>query len=163
MGSLVYRDGWDICYCPSSGDFYHTKNHGRVTKGDKVTSLDSHGYVRVSRNGKRYLGHRVAFLFMTDKWPAEDVDHINKVRTDNSWENLRSCSRSNNLANQSKTRGTSQYKGVTFYNGKWIAQIGGAGRRYLGRFLCEKEAALAYNYAATKKFGEYASLNQVFD
>lgn len=32
---------------------------------------------------------------------------------------------------------------------------------YIGRFLREKNAALAYNTMAKKLFGEYANLNEV--
>lgn len=157
------RHGWNLAYEPSTGNFIHMKSHGRVKKGDVVTSLDSHGYIRVSKDGKRYLAHRVAFLFMTGEWPKDDIDHKDQDRTNNKWDNLRECSRSQNLGNQRKTRGSSIYKGVTKNRGRWVAQLGRQGGHYLGASTCEKEAALIYNHHAEIKFGTYASFNVVFE
>lgn len=57
---------------------------------------------------------------------------------------------------------TSAFKGVSWHKRgeKWTAMIHGGGRaRYLGLYVREEEAALAYDDAARELFGEHARLN----
>jgi len=91
------------------------------------------------------------------------VDHINGNGLDNRKSNLRLCTRSQNNANSEKIAGTSsKYKGVSWINhhGKWFASIRVHGKAYnLGGYSNEMLAALAYNEAALKYFGEFAKIN----
>jgi hypothetical protein len=100
--------------------------------------------------------------------PPDDllVDHINHNGLDNRRSNLRFATDSTNQQNARKsiTKTTSRFKGVDFVKptGKWRARISVAGKRlFLGSFTDELDAALAYDNAARKYFGEYACLNNV--
>lgn len=94
------------------------------------------------------------------------VDHANGNTLDNRRQNLRVCSKRQNQRNMCKPRHgkSSRFKGVTWDKNKrkWMAKIKLLGTtRTLGRFHDEKEAAIAYNVAATKYFGEFARLNVI--
>lgn len=98
------------------------------------------------------------------------IDHINGNKLDNRKCNLRFATIQQNSWNLSpdtdRCHGASIYKGVQWRKDrhKWIARIGKDGRRYcLGSFNSEEEAALAYNKAALKMFGEFARLNKIDD
>ena len=93
------------------------------------------------------------------------TDHINQDKLDNRKANLRIATKSQNSAN-SKVRvsgKTASFKGVSLkQRGVFEAQIKTGGKYvYLGRFDTEEDAALAYNDAAKKAFGEFASLNKI--
>jgi hypothetical protein len=91
-------------------------------------------------------------------------DHINGNGLDNRRSNLRVCTASNNCMNRKPQNGSSVYKGVSLHTkgGKWAARIKTKGKIYnLGHFNSEIEAAVVYNNAATKMFGEFARLNTI--
>lgn len=95
-----------------------------------------------------------------------ETDHINGNGLDNQRSNLRLCTRQQNNMNRgvAKNRGTSRFKGVYFASREqmWCAHISRSNRKkHLGYFNTEEEAALAYNHAAQKYYGEFAWLNQL--
>ena len=93
---------------------------------------------------------------------GQEIDHRNGNGLDNRRCNLRDCTRSQNNQNRHKTKGTSQYKGVSWYkNGnKWRTEIMLNLKRYhLGYFNSEIEAAKSYDKKAKELFGEFALLN----
>ena len=89
---------------------------------------------------------------------GQKIDHKNGDGLDNRREDLRFCTHTENLRNMKK-RG---YKGVSWHKAsrKWGAYICVDGRsKYLGLFVSQKDAAQAYDRAATEYFGEFASTN----
>ena len=123
-------------------------------------SLYGPGYAARHAHGTTIYMHRE----IMQAPPGMDVDHINGSRSDNRRSNLRVCTRPQNLRNAGKRPGClSQYKGVAVdrrYNNRCFARIWFEGRTIaLGYFNDEVEAALAYDRAALKLFGEYAWLN----
>ena len=91
------------------------------------------------------------------------IDHINGNGLDNRRCNLRICTNQQNHRNKSKNFGNSLYKGVAWHKKakKWEAYIKYNKKNHLGLFLTQEEAALAYNIAAKKYFGEFAKLNEI--
>lgn len=135
-------------YDPETGEFYYVCNFLGHKAGDKVLGHLRSGYVRLTFNGKFYSAHRLAFRFMLGIEPTE-VDHINRVRDDNRWLNLRQVSRAENMQNKStyRNKSGSQLAGVSFYKrtGKWKAQIQVGGKKKgLGYFRDEQDARNAY-------------------
>lgn len=89
------------------------------------------------------------------------VDHINGNGLDNRRDNIRVCTHSQNLANQS-IKGTSQsrLKGVARFRNKWKVTITSNGKvYYLGVYTDPISGALAYDEAAIRLHGEFARLN----
>lgn len=83
-------------------------------QGKLAGSVGYQGYASIRVDGVPQQAHRLAYLYVTGCWPTEDMDHINGVRSDNRWENLRACSRSENMQNVTRQKNnTSGHVGVT--------------------------------------------------
>jgi hypothetical protein len=93
------------------------------------------------------------------------VDHINHNGLDNRKANLRHATRAQNNFNRLiiiREDSSSKYKGVSWRKRKkkWRARICINGeRKHIGYFKDEIHAAKAYDKAAKKYHGEFASLN----
>ena len=142
-----------------------TYNNGKLLRkvaikgsriGVSIGTLKPKGYIVAFVDGKSYRLHHLIWMYHYGEFVSE-LDHINRCRNDNRIENLRSCNHSQNLGN-ARAR-VHKYKGVTFckITNKWRAQLNG----HLGRFETIEEAAIAYNDAAIKHYGEFAYLNKV--
>ena len=140
-------------------DTYYAKT--RIKKDGKIHNISMHRYILGLENGRH-----------------NPVDHINHNGCDNQRFNIRVCTNSNNCANRKKIKNcSSKYKGVCLRKGKkfsktkqewvyekhrWIAEIKtNKISTYIGSFNTQEEAALAYNEAAKKIFGEFAYLNVI--
>jgi hypothetical protein len=147
-------------YDPETGVFTRLVRGGRCLVGEVAGYARPDGYRIIQVKGRNYRASRLAWLWMTGEWPAVYVDHINCVRDDNRWSNLRPASETQNMGNARKRAdNTSGLKGVCWdaERGKWKAQIGVGGRsKGIGRFDTLEEAHAAYIAAAEKRFGEFA-------
>ena len=148
-------------YDPETGVFTWTESRGSVRKGVIAGAKPrSDGYLLIRVYGNLYLAHRLAWLYMTGTWPENDIDHINCVRDDNRFINLRGATRTQNLRNSKPQKGgTSRFKGVYFdaRRCKWVSGIQVNKKQiFLGYFDVEKEAAAAYAKAANDYFENFA-------
>ncbi len=73
-------------YHPQTGIFrWRTgKRKGKIAG----TRHDERGFLKVSIKNRRYLLHRLAWLWMTGEMPRWDIAHKNGDHGDNSWSNL---------------------------------------------------------------------------
>jgi hypothetical protein len=132
---------------------------------------DYHWFVFKSRDGKTFYARGRASgsdrqVFMHALIMGKGADH--KERGDglnNRRENLRPATHAENSRNKGvQANSTTGFKGVCQRYGKFYARIKAGGkRRYFGPFDTAIEAARAYNVAAVKFFGNFASLNDVGD
>ena len=97
------------------------------------------------------------------KGDHRQVDHRDHDTLNCCRQNLRVCTSQQNIRHQRRHRdNASGFKGVYFYKptSKWAAMIkAGAKNKYLGYFPTAQSAALAYDAAAQRHFGEFAVLN----
>ena len=113
------------------------------------------GYRRIAVKGKRYLTHRLIWLYTNGKFPDNHIDHINGDPSDNRIENLRDVTRQENQKNRSKNcNNKSGYMGVCWSKAsdKWKAQIRVGGvKTHLGLFNILEDAAEAYRVASIEQ------------
>ena len=153
-------------YNPETGQFIWLVNRnsygGKVIIGAVAGDRDHHGYYRIGVDGGRYRLHRLAWLYQTGCWPAEHIDHINGIKDDNRFCNLREANRCENLSNRGKNKNnTSGYKGVWFNRKlqKWIAGITVNNKViHIGVFMAPELAYQAYCQKTIELNGEFAKL-----
>lgn len=142
-------------YCPLTGVIKLIKPRANLDKknlGKELGSITDKGYLSIGFKGKYYLAHRLAWFLYYGDWPKNQIDHINRIKTDNRIENLREVSNRINSHNKPVFNGAFFQRSA----GKWRAQIRINGvRKHLGYFDTEKDAQTAYQ----EKLGEIGESN----
>jgi len=123
-------------------------------KGKQAGCVSADGYRSVYVNGVSYLAHRLIWVLVYGEDPGQlEVDHKDRVRDNNSLDNLRLATMQQQCWNQGQKEGTSSsFKGVSWHaaSGGWSARIRvDRGERHLGIFDTQEEAAAAVEQAAT--------------
>lgn len=128
-------------FCPTQSRIWNSRCVGKPA----LNYSNGHGYFWGIIDGQKIYAHRAAWKIMTNEDP-DTVDHINGVRNDNRFDNLRSVSMVENARN-SKTPITNKsgVTGVHWYKAsqKWQVYIGYAPRKNLGYFPCFGQAITA--------------------
>lgn len=147
-----------VSYNPETGEMRWRIDGRKRKAGTPAGGSLMKGYKRLKIDYQNYPHHRVAWLLMTGEWPPDQIDHINGVRTDNRWCNLRAANCSQNLANRTMKTKLGLPKGVQIRkNGRFSAQAWLGGHRVcLGTYDTAAEAHSAYLSAARSHFGEFA-------
>lgn len=108
-------------YDPEIGNF--TWREGNQVAG----YINKHiGYRLIGIDGKYYNASRLAWLYMEGYFPENDVDHKNRIRHDNRWENLLHASHQCNMRNcKKRITNKSGITGVSWLkrDQKWRAGI----------------------------------------
>lgn len=143
-------------YDEVTGNITRKINSQHYSSGDVAGWVTSIGYRAVSVNGKTFYCHRIAYLLKTGHWPKYQIDHINHIRTDNRWENLREVTRRENQRNVSlPSHNKSGHVGV-FWNkqkSKWQARIIINNKQIHLGFFAELNNAIDARKNANIKYG----------
>lgn len=152
-----------VHYDPLVGLFMRKQARAQAPLGSFSQSIDSKGYRRIRIDSQRVLEHRLAWFYMTGEWPPEEIDHINGVRTDNAFSNLRLADRKQNKRNTKTYKNNkSGFKGVSWSasSKRWKSRFFKDGKEVnLGLYDTPEEAHAAYIKASVENFGEYARVD----
>lgn len=156
LRELFFYDGEDLINLARRG------RRGHI--GAVAGNYDKDGYIIIQIGGIKYRRARLIWLYVTGQWPEYEVDHKNGIPDDDSWDNLRDATRSDNVANSTRPIGSSGLRGVNRDPKNptlWRARVAyGNSRQWLGPFDTAKEAHEAYLAAAEDKQGEFALHNR---
>ena len=144
-------------YDPETGHIYWiAKGRGRIKKKEAGTQ-EINGYRGILIKGKRIRSHIIAWALYNGKYPENQIDHINGVKSDNRICNLREATNSQNGKNLPiKKNNTSGYPGVYFRCGKWRVQIKVDYQSIsLGTYFNFNDAIEARKMAEVKYYGEW--------
>ena len=132
-------------------------------EGKAIGARHTHGYLKACVNYEQHYVHRLAFAHYHGRWPENEIDHINGIRTDNRIGNLREVTRVENLQNQKLGSLRSRPDGLLGAHwskdrNKWVAHIMVEKKSYhLGVFDDKREAQAAYLRAKLKLHSGYVA------
>ncbi|EJW8486840.1 HNH endonuclease [Salmonella enterica] len=143
------------------------KKDVKTRKDGPLGCVDHFGYLytnlRAGENNKRrrYFIHRLIYWLVTDEWP-EVIDHKDRNRLNNDFDNLRASTVQKNCRNRSNQTGSkSDFVGVhPTPNNNYRVSVRIAGKQYfISGYKDEKTAALARDILAHMFYGDFANLN----
>ncbi|HEV2225081.1 MAG TPA: HNH endonuclease signature motif containing protein [Candidatus Acidoferrales bacterium] len=145
-------------YDPETGVFRYRANLNRRARAGNTCGYQQKetGRFKMRINGHEYMAHRLAWLWMTGKWPTHEIDHIDMDQSNNRWHNLRAATSSQNQAHRPLRRhNTSGITGVCQERrrGRWVTFIN---HRIIGYFKSREEAIEARTRAVDEKHGDFA-------
>jgi hypothetical protein len=137
-----------IDYDPKTGAMTNkVRRSQRSGIGDPAGSVNHDGYIRIKIEGRNYMAHRLAWLYVHGTWPAMRVDHRNGNPADNRIRNLRLATNSENRQNLHKAHknNLSGLLGVSRNGNNWAATIKINGKRIgLGTYKTAEAAHAVY-------------------
>jgi hypothetical protein len=143
-------------YEPETGILtWKVRTARRVKVGDVAGSQDGGGYLRIKVLSRDYLAHRLAWLYVYGSWPKDQLDHVNRNRSDNRISNLREVTNKQNQQNKSKrSDNTSGHPGVYWRKRapKWVAQITHNYKQIHLGYFDDLEAAIAARKAGELRY-----------
>lgn len=153
-----------LVYEPSTGAFtWRIRRAGNAMAGSPAGHLTVRGYISIGINGRRYLAHRLAWLYIHGVLPKSEIDHINRIPSDNRIANLREANRSENMQNtRMLSNNTSGFRGVFWdkHRSRWRARICLNNQVcHIGIFASVEEARDAYESAAAALHARRAEAN----
>lgn len=127
--------------------------HGRCDKPIGTLRKDGalHALVYLPGGVTSVLLHRAAWLLRAGEWPAFEIDHVDGVKSNNRWLNLRSATKAQNQQNRKPISKHGKLIGCTLRYNRWLAQIKHQGKvHYIGTFDTQQQAHEAYCAAKLK-------------
>ena len=150
-----------LSYNAETGIFTWNVNlRGKAAKIGFVAGTPSiRGSVHITVDGKKYLAHRLVWLYIYGEFPDDMLDHIDGNPLNNKITNLRECNNTQNGRNRlAQNNNTSGFKGVSWHKtrGKWRASITLHGKHHhIGHFDSAEKASSAYESYTKEIYGEF--------
>jgi HNH endonuclease len=86
-----------LSYAPTTGIFrWNVSASSRAPVGAIAGAKNGRGYRQIRVGGRPYSASRLAWLYMTGKWPNSEISYVNGKPSDTRWANLREASSSQN-------------------------------------------------------------------
>lgn len=152
-----------IKYYPKTGNLIWLMYRQKSRIGTTAGSINGRGYtiIRFKYKNKIYncYGHHIAWYLYYGEWPPREVDHKNRIRSNNKIKNLRLATRNQAQRNRGIMKNnTTGIIGVTWHKRakKYIVNIKLKNKRvHLGYFISFTKAINVRKQAEIKYFGRF--------
>jgi hypothetical protein len=146
---------------PDEGIFRYQKDKVRCKAGSVAGSIHRQGWRSIKINKRCYPAHHLAWLWVHGRWPIHEIDHINGVRDDNRFINLREADAFQQVMNSARPRtNTSGVKNVYFDREMNRYRVHLRHKKksiHIGYFPTLQEAASAAADARNRLQGDFAT------
>lgn len=138
-----------LSYDPETGVFVWVVQKSNNIKVGQIAGCVNKvtGYRDIMINGRTYKSSRLVWLYIKGYFPEHQMDHINRIKNDDRWENLRHVSSQCNTRNCNVSKNNkSGITGVSWRetHKKWYARIMISGKAvHLGSFKSKLDATKA--------------------
>lgn len=143
-------------YDPETGVWTWLKapKHNTRRTGHRAGSVGSDGYRKIRIDGLTYISSRLAFIYTTGEWPTHEMDHENRIRDDDRWDNLREATSSQNKYNTRVRESNLGVKNIYCSGKQYMVQIG---KRYIGLYRYIEEAIVVRECMQVVLAGNFAN------
>jgi hypothetical protein len=124
-----------------------------VRRGDIAGRITTQGRRQIRIASGFYYSSRLAWLYMTGTWPKDQIDHVNRIKDDDRWENLREATQSQNSFNREWAETNGDMRGIRPHGNKFAVNIG---TLYLGLYTTLEEAKAVRDKALKDQAGPFA-------
>jgi hypothetical protein len=140
-----------LVYDQNTGVFTNKVSRGPTAMAGAIAGwLTKRGYRKIYLDGKTYRAHQLVFLYILGYLPKE-VDHVNHIKDDNRFNNVREVTHQINMYNRPKEndKTKSKFTGVSFAKRNkslpWRAKICVNKKSvHLGYYATPEEASEVY-------------------
>ena len=137
-----------------SGLVVKNKYHRSPDVGEPAGSDAGHGYLKITLLGRRFYGHHIVWFLTHGEWPEQPIDHIDGNGLNNSPDNLRMTSHKKNLRAYNKPSGSTSYRGVWQWQGRYSAKVVVDNKQtHIGSYDTPEEAAIARDLYVYEELG----------
>ena len=135
-------------YNPETGVFtWKQRISKKIRVGTIAGNMMRNGYIQLMIDGRNYMAHRLAWLYVYGNWPTNVIDHIDGKPFNNAISNLRDVTQGQNMENQKRARTNNKCGLLGVCRGKkgWRATIQSRGKWiHIGTFETPEQAHAAY-------------------
>ena len=139
-------------YDPETGELrWRVRRGGRRVGRPAGAARKTHSRIVIGINGKKYLAHRIIWLWVYGYFPENVIDHIDRDPSNNKLSNLREVSQLCNMRNSKiDKRNKTGVTGVFWdeKNGKWLSNIRLADKTKYLAYCSDFTEAVAHRLAA---------------
>lgn len=157
-----------FCYSKETGIFIRRIARSGVSKGSEAGTIHfdpkvGKRYRKINIDNVIYPTHRLAWLYVTGRFPVDQIDHIDGNGLNNKWDNLREVSNAENKKNRRlQSTNSSGFCGIHWREDlkKWRAVIQVNKKTiHLGVFK-DKDDAINARKAANVKYNFHCNHGQ---
>lgn len=147
-----------VSYSPDTGEFVWVNPLRSFERGKVAGTVMADGrYVMIKVSSIGFLGHILAWLYMTGEFPTVELDHEDGNGLNNKWLNIRPATRSRNNQNRVSKNNRHGVQGVLTRNGKFYGRVRLNKKSYVtADYLTVEEAGAAVAVLRHKLHAEFA-------